>query len=185
MKKKVLFIHSAGSQKPYQGSSGLIAYLKEALGSSYDVLYPKMPNPEDPEYTLWKEELAQELEQLDGRVILIGHSLGGSVLFKYLSEELCRESISGLFSIAAPYWGKDKNWQRIDFVLQENFATKLVQIPQIFLYHSVNDSIVPFSHLEFFAERLPQANIRPIPGDQHLFHNGLSVLVEDIKNLSG
>nr|WP_235788441.1 alpha/beta hydrolase [Salipaludibacillus sp. CUR1] len=45
-----------------------------------------MPNPENPEYILWKKQLEKELDKLNGDVILVGHSLGGSVLLKYLSE---------------------------------------------------------------------------------------------------
>ncbi|WP_408010293.1 hypothetical protein ACJROX_08385 [Pseudalkalibacillus sp. A8] len=84
MKKYVLFIHSAGAQVLHQGSSELAAYLKDALGYEYDVLNPKMPEPENPEYTLWKVQIEKELSALDGEVMLIGHSLGGSVLLKYL-----------------------------------------------------------------------------------------------------
>jgi predicted alpha/beta hydrolase family esterase len=183
MKIKVLFIHSAGPQGLHQGSSDLFAYLQGALGTDYDVLKPKMPNPENPEYALWKIQLKQELTALNGDVILIGHSLGSSVLLKYLSEEVFKQSISGFFSIAAPYWGMDEEWKRGDFTIPENFAIKLPQISQMFLYHSRNDEIVPFVHLEYYKKKLPQATVRAIDGDEHLFNDGLPELVNDIKSL--
>ncbi|MFT9847789.1 alpha/beta hydrolase [Aneurinibacillus sp. REN35] len=183
MKKQVLFIHSAGAQGLHQGSSDLVAYVKDALGDEYNLLYPKMPNSEDPEYTLWKLQLDKEFASLDGEVLLIGHSLGGSVLLKYLSEKTTNRSISGLFMIAAPYWGKDDDWQVEEYTLPENSASKLPQIAQIFLYHSRNDEFVPSAHLEHYKKRLPQANTRILDGAEHAFSDGLPELINDIKGL--
>jgi predicted alpha/beta hydrolase family esterase len=183
MKKQVLFIHSAGSQDLHQGSSDLKAYLQKALSDEYILLDPKMPDPENPKYTLWKAQLEKEFASLNGDMILIGHSLGGSVLLKYLSEEACKQSISGLFMIAAPYWGEDDDWLVEEYTLPENFASKLPQISQIFLYHSRNDEIVPSVHFEHYKEKLPQANTRILDGSEHAFSDGLPELVNDIKEL--
>ncbi|WP_100013138.1 alpha/beta hydrolase [Lentibacillus sediminis] len=181
MKKHVLFIHSAGSQELHQGSSDLKAYLKEALGNEYNLIDPKMPDPENPKYTLWKAQLEKEFASLNGEMLLIGHSLGGSVLLKYLSEEACKQSISGLFMIAAPYWGGDDDWLAKEYTLSENFASKLPQISQVFLYHSRNDKVVPSAHLEHYQEKLPQANTRILDGTEHAFSDGLPELVNDIR----
>jgi hypothetical protein len=183
MKKQVLFIHSAGAQGPHQGSSGLLAYLKDSLGDEYNLLYPQMPNPENPEYTLWEVQLEKEFAALDGEVFLIGHSLGGSVLLKYLSEKRINRSISGLFIIAAPYWGMDDDWQVHEYALPENFGAKLPQISHIFLYHSRNDEVVSSAHLWRYKEKLPMAITHILDGDEHIFNNGLPKLVNDINGL--
>lgn len=94
MKKHVLFIHSAGAQDNHRGSSGLATYLYNALGDEYHLLNPKMPNPENPEYMLWKAQLDKEFAVLDGEALLIGHSLGGSVLLKYLSDNTIHLPVS-------------------------------------------------------------------------------------------
>ncbi len=183
MKKQVLFIHSAGTQDFHKGSSNLLAYLKDSLGDEYNLLHPKMPNPENPEYKLWKVQLEKEFAALDGEVFLIGHSLGASVLLKYLSEKTIHCSISGLFIIAAPYWGKDNDWQASEYVLSENFAIKLPTIPQIFFYHSFNDKVVPFAHFKHYKQKLPMANTQILDDNEHNFSNGLPKLVDDIKGL--
>lgn len=183
MKKQVLFIHSAGAQGNHRGSSDLAAYLNNALGDEYQLLNPKMPNPENPEYTLWKAQLDKEFALLDGEALLIGHSLGGSVLLKYLSEKTIHLPISGLFMVAAPYWGKDEDWQAEDYTLSDNFTLKLPQIPQIFLYHSRNDEVVPSSHLGFYKQKLPKAKTFLLGNDDHYFRNGLPKLIDDIKGL--
>ena len=61
-----------------------------------------MPNENDPEYQLWHVRIGKELTALAADVILIGHSLGGSFLLKYLSEEKVEKTVAGVFLIAAP-----------------------------------------------------------------------------------
>lgn len=182
MRKQVLFVHCGGSQGLHEGSNDLVNYMRDRLGREYEVLYPIMPDPESPEYLLWKLILAREITRLEGSPILVGHSLGGSVLLKYLSEEAPDKSISGLFLIAAPYWGK-QDWQADEYILREDFSSGLAGIPQIFLYHSLNDEVVPFSHLKFYAEKLPFAVIRESGNRRHLFYTGLPELVADIRSL--
>lgn len=88
------------------------------------------------------------------KVILVGHSLGGSILLKYLSEANVEESIAGIFLIATPYWGAE-DWQVDEYALHDSFATRLPKAPPIFFYHSDNDDLVPFAHLALYAEKLP------------------------------
>ncbi|MGG3640940.1 alpha/beta fold hydrolase [Bacillus gobiensis] len=184
MKKQVIFIHSAGEQGALQGSSRFVAYLHDELDEGVHLLLPKMPFPKNPKYELWREKLDQELSALEGEVILIGHSLGGSVLIKYLSEVACDLSIIGLFMIAAPYWNKeDSDWHSSEYMLPENFASKLPQISKIFLYHSTDDEIVPYTHLNHFKEKLPEATARVLSGNEHFFNDGLPELVDDLKSL--
>ncbi|WP_042150141.1 alpha/beta fold hydrolase [Paucisalibacillus sp. EB02] len=183
MKRTVLFIHSAGPQGPKHGSSNFITYLKKELSDNYQVIHPNMPEPVNPKYLPWKEQLDKEFSKLTGEVILVGHSLGGSVLIKYLAEETFNFKLSGLFVIAAPFWGYDKNWQLKDFILQSNFEQHLHAIPHLFLYHSRDEKIVPFSHHVAYVEKLPQSIIRELEGEQHLFHHGLPTLIQDIRNL--
>src|SRR5437763_795534 len=105
MAKTVLFIHSAGPQGRHQGSNDFVTILKKSLGAGYDIKYPKMPNPEEPDYNPWRDQIEKELVKMKEDSILVGHSLGGSVLLKYLSEEKCDRNFLGLFIVASPYWG--------------------------------------------------------------------------------
>ncbi|MFB4166929.1 alpha/beta hydrolase [Virgibacillus sp. JSM 102003] len=183
MTKQILFIHSAGPQGEHEGSFDLIVYLQDNLNAEYNLIIPEMPNPENPEYTRWKERLSKEFASLEGEVILIGHSLGGSVLLKYLSEEDCHLKISSLHSVAAPYWGKNGFWESEEFALSENFAAKLPPISQVFFYHSRDDEVVSFDHFKEYTEEFLTAAPRAIENKGHLFHSGLPELVNDIKGL--
>ena len=181
-KKEVIFIHSAGPQGHHEGSDYLVTYLRSALSKQYEILSPKMPDPENPSYKTWKKKLKKELTATKGEMILIGHSLGGSVLLKYLTEEKLTRPIAGLFLIGTVYWGAE-DWNVEEYVLRENFSSKLPGIPSVYLYHSKDDEVVPVTHLRYYAAELPTAKVREIESRGHLFGRGLPELVEDITSL--
>jgi predicted alpha/beta hydrolase family esterase len=118
--------------------------------------------------------------------ILIGHSLGGSFLLKYLSEEKIERAIAGIFLLAIPYWGGD-GWRYEGYesiALRKDFASKLPRGAPIFLYHSRDDEWVPFAHLALYAAELPRATIREFDERGHQFKNDLSEVARDIKNIT-
>jgi predicted alpha/beta hydrolase family esterase len=180
MTKHILFIHGGGGEGAYEEDGILAASLQKALGSAYEVLYPKMPLEESAGYSDWKAQIAMELSALDDEVILVAHSVGGSILLKYLSEEQVDTPIAGLFLLATPYFGGDANWNYPEMNLTQDFATKLPAIPRIFLYHSRDDEVVPFAHLGLYAAKLPQAMVRVFDGRGHQFGNDLADVGQDI-----
>lgn len=182
MTKRVLFIHAAGNKRHPAGSGKLIAYLQEQLGSDYEVLAPDMPDPDHPRYLAWRDQIEQELASMEDECILIGHSLGGSLLLKTLAEGIFHKRIAGLFLVSTPYWGKDEDWQ-LEYALPEDFVAKLPPISRIVLYHSQHDEIIPSTHLWLYKEKLPQATVRLLDGKEHSFLTGLPELVSDLKNL--
>src|SRR5688572_31602922 len=106
MKKQVLFIQGAG-EGAYEEDRKLADSLQDVLGVEYNVLYPKMPNEESPEDDAWIAQIAKELASLDGKAILVGHSVGGAVLLKYLLKENVGKPIAVIFLISIPYWGPE------------------------------------------------------------------------------
>lgn len=183
MKKKIFFAHSGGAQgSPGQGSYDLVEWLRRSLQNDFEIFCPVIEDPEAPSYDMWKRMLDSEFSSLDGEIILIGHSLGGSMLLKYLSEEQTELQIAGLFLISTPCWGKG-GWSVDEFKLRTNFDAQLPEIPTIHLFHSTDDPIVPFEHLEFYKNSFPDASVYEISGDDHVFANGLPKVVEGIKSL--
>src|SRR5690606_17213676 len=123
--KRILFAHSAGSQDGSgEGSFDLVSTLKAELSDEYDIQYPIIDDPDAPTYQAWKKILGSIYEINKGPFILVGHSLGGSVLLKYLSEEKVDISVAGLFLISIPLWGKE-GWEVDEFVLPDDFEAKL------------------------------------------------------------
>lgn len=182
MKKQILFVHSAGPQGIHAGSGDLAAFLQKTLGTQYRVIHPNMPEPENPQYNRWKEQIEQELARIDGEIVLVGHSLGGSVLLKYLSEEKPPKSIAGVCIVAAPYWGT-KGWSSRDFALRKKLSA-LHHGPRMMLFHSRDDAVVPLSHLRQYAAVLPDAKVYELNGGGHLFHHGCYELADAIRKLT-
>ena len=181
MKKHVLFVHGGG-QGAHEEDKKLAANLRDVLGTAYDVRHPKMPDEDRPEYQAWRDQITGELAALDGEVVLVGHSLGASILLKYLSEEGVEKPVAGIFLVAPPYWGAE-DWEVGEYALQENVASKLPKELPMFLYHSRDDEWVPFAHLALYKEKLPQATIREVDGRGHQFNDDLSEVAHDIERL--
>lgn len=178
----ILFIHSAGVQSGDEGSAPFVKYLRHSLGANFNVSAPIMPQPDDPSYERWSNKL-RELLQHQSPPILIGHSLGGSVLLKYISEENPTIAAAGLFLVATPFWGGE-DWNADEFVLRENFANFLPDTLNIYLYQSRDDDVVSIEHLSHYSSAIPQAAVKALESGGHTFKNGLLCLVEDIQRLA-
>lgn len=182
MKKAILFIHGGG-EGAHDADAKLSAHLQQQLGDRFVVHCPQMPDESQPDYTAWKAQLHSELAVLPGEPILVGHSLGGSVLLKFLSEEQVTRPLRGLFLLAPPYWGAP-DWVVPEYTLNESFATKLPHGLPIYFYHSSDDGVVPFHHLARYREKLPQAVVRVFEDRGHQFSDDLTEVAEDILQLS-
>ncbi len=182
MKKEIYFIHSAGPQGPHEGSDDLLHYLRHSLQPSFKLHNPAMPNPENPRYYDWKMRLQADLPIGSSKIALVGHSLGGSVLIKYLSEGLCQAPIVALFLVSVPFWGT-RGWIMKEFTPDPDFLERLPKIERTFIYHSRQDPWVPYSHAAFYSKHLPQATVRTLDGAQHEFKTGLPELVKDIHEI--
>ena len=181
MKKQVLFIQGAG-QEAYKEDEKLVVNLRDTLGTRYEVTYPRMPNDDSFGYEAWKKKIGEELSTMKGdTTILVGHSFGASVLLKYLSEEEVAKPIAGLFLIATPYWSAE-DWQA-EYALRESFAPSLPKDLPLFFYHSRDDDIVPFTHLELYREKLSQATFCEFEDRGHQFKNDLAEVARDISAL--
>ncbi|TSC91414.1 MAG: hypothetical protein CEN90_543 [Parcubacteria group bacterium Licking1014_17] len=128
--------------------------LPQKLGKSYDVLMPRMPNKTNARYEEWKIWFERMFPFLNGEVILIGHSLGGMFLAKYLAENDFPKRIKKLFLIASPH---NRTEDIGDFLLPKSLKKISEQTKNIYLFHSKDDPSVPFSELAAFRKQLPKA----------------------------
>lgn len=179
MQTAVVVIHGAGTQENGRGSGSLVSHLRGALEASHVVVSPAMPAPGNPTYRAWKAALDRVLQSVDGPFVLVGHSLGGSVLLKYLAEERPAPPVRALFLVAAPYWGST-DWESDEFVLRPGFADSLPPNAAVFLYHSRDDDVVPSAHAERYGAEIPRAVLRLVDGRGHEFRGGLPELVADL-----
>ena len=181
MKSQILFVHGAG-RGAHEADEKLAVSLGDALGTSYEVRSPKMPDEDSPEIEAWKDRILEELAAMDGEVVLVGHSVGASVLLKYLFEEAVEGPFARLFLVAAPYVGTG-GWEVDGYALQKDFASGFPEGLPVFLYHGREDEVVPFEHLALYAEVLPRATVREIDGRGHQLDEDLSEVALDIRGL--
>ena len=177
----VLFIQGAGDMRHPEGSIHLARWLERELGDDVPVLAPEMPDAEDPGYERWRAAIAEHMGAIDGPVLIVGHSFGASTVLKMLSDSPAPAHLRGLFLVETPWW-EPEGWSA-EYAVTEGFADRLPAIP-IFLYHSVDDPEVPFSHLDIYRAHLPHATARVIPGAQHSFVDGLPELLGDIRSVA-
>jgi predicted alpha/beta hydrolase family esterase len=181
MKKNILFIQGGGNGG-YEADAKLAASLRQALGVAYDVHYPQLLSDEALPDFGWPQHIGKEISRLNGEVVLVGHSLGASMLLKYLSERKIKNKITGIFLISTPYWRGEEDWVQ-GLKLQEDFAGRLPKDIPIFLYHCRDDAEVPLVHLALYTQKLPQATVREIASGGHQLNNDLTLVAKDIKSL--
>lgn len=204
MKKQVIVIHGGNSYPTYKG---YIASLKKGkldkddltkpkeqrwketlgaqLGASYEVLRPEMPNSDDAKYLEWKIYFEKIIPFVRPGVILVGHSLGGIFLAKYLSETTFSKKIRGTFLIAPPYEdGTSKGEYSIpQFKLPKSLVKLQKQGGEVFIYQSKDDKVVPFGDSKKYFEKLPTAHLTIFTDRGHFRQLTLPELVKDIKDL--
>lgn len=179
----LLFIHSAGSQLQGSGSSQFLAWLKAEFGNKFNIIAPSMPLPENPNYEDWKLELTGLFATLGDKAVVVGHSLGGSSVLKYLTENSVEQDIQGLFVVAAPYWGADANWDQDIFKFQDNEPAEIDKVEKMYIYHSKSDQVVPFQHQSRYSEKFPLAMAISIEGADHIFSEPVAALIQDLDTM--
>lgn len=81
----ILFLHSAGPQTTTEGSGPLLARLRAELPEAL-IAAPALPTPDDPDPEAWEDAVRAEIADQEGPVVVVGHSLGGSVALRVLAS---------------------------------------------------------------------------------------------------
>jgi predicted alpha/beta hydrolase family esterase len=163
-------------------SEGWKSKLPQTLGDGYEVIQPSMPNKFNAKYAEWKLWFQKYVPFVRNGVVLVGHSLGGSFLAKFLAEEKLPVDIAGTFLIAAPY-DEDDGRKLVEFDSPESLALLGEQGGQIFLYQSKDDTIVNFKELTKFQNALPNAHARIFEDRHHFLGETFPEIIDDIKSL--
>ena len=86
VRRQVLFIQGGGEGVHDRWDDKLVNRLRRELGPGYELRYPRMPNEAEPRYVAWKQAIEAELGALRPGAVIIGHSVGGSILAHALAE---------------------------------------------------------------------------------------------------
>lgn len=181
MSKQILFIQG-GDDKGYEADIKLAHSLKASLGKDYDVIYPELHNEKKEGDFGWPRQIGDAIDQINTNLILVGHSLGASMILKYLSENNIDDKIDGIFLLATPFWSGNEDWKS-ELKLNNDFADKLPANIPISFYQCKDDDTVTIQQFQEYKQRVPHAVFHEIEKGGHQFDDDLAFLGDDIRKL--
>src|SRR5437879_13863963 len=173
MRPQLLFVQGGGAGAHDDWDDKLVESLRRELGSNFEIRYPRMPNEGNPGYVAWKATLEKELATLDDDAILVGHSLGGTILINALAQSRSERQFGANFLIAAPFVGAG-GWPSEDMNPPPDLGARLPRDVPVFIYHGLDDETAPPSHAELYARAIPQAHVRRLPHRHRRLNNDLT-----------
>ncbi len=199
MKKQVVVIHGGKTYRTYKEyifslekykidfekikNEGWKDTLEKKLGNGFEVIYPEMPNSSNAKYLEWKIWFEKIIPYLEKKVVLVGHSLGGIFLAKYLSENKFPKKILATFLVAAPYDDKDDEESLADFKLKKDLSRLQKQSEKLFVWQSQDDDVVQFSDFEKYKKALLGAIYREFRNKGHFTQNNFPEIVQEIRKI--
>ena len=166
----VLFVQGGGAGAHDDWDATLVASLQAALGDGYVVHYPRMPDESDPQLAPWRAAILQELDGLGDDAMVVGHSVGGTILAQALAERPPGKRLRALVLLAAPFVG-DGGWPADGFE-PADLGAGLRGIG-VHVVHGLADDAVPPSHADLFAAAIPQAKVTRLAGRDHQLNGDL------------
>jgi predicted alpha/beta hydrolase family esterase len=156
--------------------------LAKNLAESFEYRFIQMPNASNANYKAWSIWFEKVVPFLRDGAVLIGHSLGGSFLLRYLSEHTLPIAIAQLHLVAPGVDDKDCPGMG-------NFSTDLSSwngfinnISKIFIWHSSDDELVPIHHSERLSKQLLTASFITFSDRGHFIQESFPELEAAIKN---
>jgi predicted alpha/beta hydrolase family esterase len=183
MTHQLLFVQGGGAEVHDEWDAKLVESLRHALGPTYEIRYPRMPSEDDPSYATWKAALEKEFATLSDGAILVGHSIGATIMINALAEHPPERKFGAIFLIATPFVGEG-GWKGDDLNTPRDLGGKLPKGVPIYLYHGLADETAPPSHADLYGRAIPQARVYRLPDRDHQLNNDLTEIAATIKSLA-
>lgn len=157
--------------------------LGEDLGEGYEVFAPSMPNSQNARYEEWKIWFERYFVYLRDDIILVGWSLGGMFLLKYLIENRFPRRLRALFLVASPACPfPDEAEDCGDFAFPAEKISLLADLAgQVFIFHSKDDPIVPYEHALILKKALPEAELITFSDRNHFLIEEFPEILQKIR----
>ena len=158
--------------------------ISKKLGDNFEVFIPRMPNSNNAKYKEWKAWFNRLVPFLNDGVILIGHSLGGIFLAKYLSTNPgLKLKIRALILIAPPFEETYIGDCLGTFKFKKSIKNINTLVNKIFLIQSEDDIIVSPINMDKYLNELPNAKTMLFKDRGHFNQPEFPELYEIIKSL--
>ncbi|WP_433319721.1 alpha/beta fold hydrolase [Micromonospora chersina] len=177
--RQILFIQGGGAGAHDEWDDKLCDSLRRELGDGHEVRYPRMPDEDDPNYVRWSAAIRHEMAALDGGAVVVGHSVGATILVNALAERPPEQEIKVIVLVAAPFVGAG-GWPGDEFELPHDLGARLPQGVPVHVFHGLQDETAPPSHADLYARAIPQAELHLLPGRDHQLNNDLSEVAKTI-----
>jgi predicted alpha/beta hydrolase family esterase len=171
--RQILFIQGGGAGAHDEWDDKLVDSLRRGLGDKRQVRYPRMPDEDDPSYGRWVEAIRREMAGLDDGAVVVGHSVGGTLLINALAEQAPERKLGAIVLIAAPFVGAG-GWPSDEFELPSDLGARLPQGVPVHVFHGLEDETAPPSHAHLYASAIPQAQLHLLAGRDHQLNNDLA-----------
>ena len=133
-------------------------YLDKKLGKQFAIIRPRMPLQDNAKYEDWKIHFERFIPYLKSNLILIGSSLGGIFLAKYLSEHKFPKKISAIFLVCPPFDNTVAGEDLVGgFHLKSDLSLLEQNTKHLNFFFSEDDPTVPIAHAEKYRRKLSKA----------------------------
>ena len=159
--------------------------LSQELKSTHQIIRPEMPIKQMASYKVWKLWFEKIFPYLnDEELILVGISLWAMFLIKYLGENTFPKKIKQLHLIAGVFDESDMSEEEKyawDFAYSPEIIANIEnKAENIFIYHSTDDPVVPYSHAQKIKAYLPKAKLITFNDRGHFNQPEFLELLENI-----
>lgn len=135
-------------------------FLDKKLGKKFQIIRPNMPLKENAQYEHWKIHFEKYLPLLGKNFVLIGYSLGGIFLAKYLSENKLKNKADKVFLVAPPYDNKLDGEDLVGgFKLGKDLSLIEKNTKDLYLLFSEDDSLVTLVHADKYRKHFSDDKI--------------------------
>jgi predicted alpha/beta hydrolase family esterase len=157
--------------------------LGKELGDDYEIFNPRMPNSNDAEYLEWETWFEKLISLLEDEIILVGHSLGGSFLVKYLATNKIDFKPLATILVSPPYDGIFSNEPTYSFTAPPGLGSLEKQAGQLYLIHSEDDPVVSFEEHKLYKDNLKNAIAVTFTDRQHFNQIDFPELIQLIQKV--
>ena len=138
------------------------------MNTRYGHVHSLMPSPEKPILKEWLDEIKLHVERnQNDNIYLVGHSLGGTVILRYL-ETYDDKNIKGIILVSTPC-EKTQN-RKIDNFLETDFDYNLIKnrVKNIVVIHGADDPWVSPENAKHIAEKTNGKHLNDSSGFREL-----------------
>ena len=130
---------------------------------NWQIIAPTMLCYKNAKYEHWVIWFEKYLPYIKDGAVFVGHSLGASFLSQYFQEK----EVGGFLQLhlVAPAY----NLQAGGFKHEKDFSKLEKQFDKIFIYHSKDDTVVPFEDSEKLHALIPSSKFITFEGRNHFF----------------